>query len=205
MASSSGSSFKELHEETTKNLVAITRTVNQLEAEDINFHRSLDPQIGKKIDEQNARLIELAKMLTRAAQRDTDEPVVLRTTEDIDDNWSAQVDVIDGLLERANRSLDEYSGILGRGLAMPHGVKRKQAPEELADEKGRSMKTGKLPKVDTNDFAGPDAGDTDVLREININHRIVSTSSLGTIILNPGSLSSRQSRMRLTRSMRAFS
>lgn len=113
---SAGTNFKELQDGTTASLISITRAVHQLEAEDIGFHRSLDPAIGREIDKQNARLLRTAQRLAHATVgSEPKERVTLKDTEHIDENWSGVVDVIDSLLERASTTLDEYRGIIKRG------------------------------------------------------------------------------------------
>jgi len=109
--------FKEFNDELQQSLVATTRAVNQLWAEDLGFHKSLDPNVGKSLDKQNARFVGLAERLIRSAALGSDavgEPVSLNTVEAIDNNWHGIVDTIDSLLERAATSIDQYTGTLKR-------------------------------------------------------------------------------------------
>lgn len=112
-----GADFKEFNDELQKSLVAATRAVNQLCAEDLGFHKSLDPNVGKALDKQNARFVKLAERLVRSAALSSDgvgEPLSLNTVEAVDNNWHNIVDTIDSLLERAATSIDQYTGTLKR-------------------------------------------------------------------------------------------
>lgn len=96
-------------------LVATTRTAAQLSAEDIAFHRSLDPALGKALDQQTSRLLSLAKTLIRTAHVSSGpEAIQLNDVEDVETNWRGVVDVVDSLLEQADTCLDEYTGVIKR-------------------------------------------------------------------------------------------
>ena len=95
----------------SSSLPTLTRTANRLAAEDFDFHRSLDPPVGTKLDKQNARLLDLSqRLLGNAASGTKTARPRLKDTDAIDDNWRTIVDVLDSLLEKADTSLDEYSG-----------------------------------------------------------------------------------------------
>ncbi|PSK38486.1 hypothetical protein B9Z65_6039 [Elsinoe australis] len=104
-----------LLEPISSSLLAVTRTANTLAAEDLEFHRSLNPAIGSKIDKQNARLLGLAERLlgNAAAGSEVVRPR-LPDVDAVDENWRGIVDVLDSLLEKADTSLDEYSGAVKR-------------------------------------------------------------------------------------------
>ena len=142
---SSPPDISSLHSAVTSALVSTTRTVSELCSEDLSFHRSLDPQAGQGLDRQNARLLELAERLINNAGADSSAArggsgrstvgvgaaVRLRPKADdeggvaevIDGSWSRVVEVVDGLLEKADASLDEYTGVVKRG--------KMQGPSEL--------------------------------------------------------------------------
>ncbi|KAF4548610.1 Exosome complex exonuclease rrp6-like protein [Elsinoe fawcettii] len=104
-----------LLESISSSLLAVTRSANALAAEDLDFYRSLDPSIGTKIDEQNARLLGLAeRLLGNAASGAEVVRPRLAGTDAVDENWRGIVDVLDSLLEKADTSLDEYSGAVKR-------------------------------------------------------------------------------------------
>jgi exosome complex exonuclease RRP6 len=112
-----GTDFKEFNDELQKSLVAATRAVNQLCAEDLGFHKSLDPNVGKALDNQNGRFVKLAERLIRSAALGSEgvgEPLSLDTVEAVDNNWHSIVDTIDSLLERAATSIDQYTGTIKR-------------------------------------------------------------------------------------------
>ncbi|KAH5195301.1 hypothetical protein HBH77_144280 [Parastagonospora nodorum] len=108
-------SFKTLQDEISKALVSTTRSASHIGAADIDFQRSLNPQIGTQLDAQNARLLHLAQRLLEnaAASSDAVGPK-LPDVEAIDASWRGVVDVIDSLLEKADTSLDEYTGVVKR-------------------------------------------------------------------------------------------
>ncbi|PNS17221.1 hypothetical protein CAC42_6904 [Sphaceloma murrayae] len=96
-------------------LLAVTRTANSLATEDLDFHRNLDPSIGTRIDKQNARLLRLAeRLLENAASSSEVVRPRLPDADAVDENWRGIVDVLDSLLEKADTSLDEFSGAVKR-------------------------------------------------------------------------------------------
>ena len=108
-------SFKSLQDEIQKALVSTTRSATRIAGADIAFQRSLNPDVGTALDAQNGRLLHLAQRLLEnaAASSDAVGPK-LPDVESIDGNWRAVVDVIDSLLEKADTSLDEYTGVVKR-------------------------------------------------------------------------------------------
>lgn len=116
-----------LHSTLTSALISTTRTVSELCAEDLAFHRQLDPRVGQQLDRQSTRLLDLAeKLIHNAASDGGGEDIKLRVEDDevkevIDAQWSQLVDVVDGLLERADASLDEYTGAVKRGQVQRDG------------------------------------------------------------------------------------
>jgi len=118
--------FSALESRITSALVASTRITSQLCAEDIPFHRSLDPSIGTQIDRQNERLLALADRLLSSAATGSDavghrdnHKSLLPDADALESNWRGVVDVLDSLLERADTSLDEFTGVVKRGVGTP--------------------------------------------------------------------------------------
>jgi hypothetical protein len=107
--------FKSLQDAVQAALIATTRTVGQISAEDLGFQRSLNPEVGKALDEQNARLLRISSSILRSAAALTESNApILQDVDDIDNNWRGIVDVVDSLLERADTCLDEYTGVITR-------------------------------------------------------------------------------------------
>lgn len=140
-------------------LVQTTRSATALCAEDLGFHRSLDPTLGTALDRQNARLLSLAERLLGSAAAGSE--VVGPKLEDqdaVDANWRAVVDVVDSLLERADTSLDEFTGIVKR--LTPN---KEQSPVPAPKPRGgNNFRNQDLPKpqalfehVPKNDESGP--------------------------------------------------
>ena len=108
-------SFKTLQTEIAAALKSTTKSASLIGGADIPFQRSLNPDAGTQLDAQNARLLHLAQRLLEnaAASSDAVGPK-LPDVEAIDANWRGVVDVIDSLLEKADTSLDEYTGVVKR-------------------------------------------------------------------------------------------
>jgi exosome complex exonuclease RRP6 len=108
-------SFKTLQDSISAALTSTTRSATNISGADIAFQRSLNPAAGTALDSQNARLLQLAQRLLEnaAASSDAVGPK-LPDAEAIDGNWRGVVDVIDSLLEKADTSLDEYTGVVKR-------------------------------------------------------------------------------------------
>ncbi|KAL1620213.1 exosome nuclease subunit [Neofusicoccum ribis] len=140
-------------------LVHTTRSATTLCAEDLGFHRSLDPKLGAALDRENARLLSLAERLLGSAVAGSE--VVgpkLADHDAVDANWRAVVDVVDSLLERADTSLDEFTGIVKRLTPS-----KEQSPAPAPRSRGaNNFRTQDLPKpqalfehVPKNDETGP--------------------------------------------------
>ena len=96
-------------------LVETTRTAGQIANEDLAFLRSSDPETTKLLDKQNARLLSLARKLTKNVTVGTDIPAPqMRNAEEVEDNWRNIVDVVDNLLEKTDACLDEFTGVIKR-------------------------------------------------------------------------------------------
>ena len=107
--------FPELKEAATAALLNTTRVANQIAQNDLDFHRSVNHSIGPLLEEQSARLLKLARSLTKAATGGTDlANPQLSNAESVDEKWPGLVDVFDSLLEKADACLDEYTGSIKR-------------------------------------------------------------------------------------------
>ncbi|KAK7529893.1 exosome complex exonuclease-like protein Rrp6 [Phyllosticta citribraziliensis] len=107
--------FSEFQKTAFESLLATTNDTRQICEQDLGFHRSLDPTVGSALDKQNARLLALAeRLLGNAAAGSEVVGPRLEDTDAVDGQWRGIVDVIDSLLERADTSLDEYTGIVKR-------------------------------------------------------------------------------------------
>lgn len=105
--------FAPFQEKLTSTLVQVTRTVGQLSSEDLNFHRTSNAELSESLDEQSARILDLTSSVLKAATVGTDLTApILQNEESLEDNWRGVVDVIDSLLEKADASLDEFTGVI---------------------------------------------------------------------------------------------
>ncbi|KAF3490972.1 exosome component 3'-5' exonuclease [Arthroderma uncinatum] len=137
--------FTPFQEQVQAALISSTKTTGQIIAEDLAFHRSLDSNVTKSLDEQGNRLLNLTNSLLRiASSNNPDSPFssnsrtksarrpVLRDEESIDENWKSVVDVIDELLEKADACLDEFTGIIKK--LSPSQQERQREKEKEKDE-----------------------------------------------------------------------
>lgn len=115
--------FKETQASIFSSLVQTTRTVGQIAGEDLAFHRSSNPPIAALLDRQASRLLKLAQGLIKVSTLGTEVAVPqLSAPDSIEDNWTDVVDVIDNLLEKADASLDEYTGVIKK-LNLPENIR----------------------------------------------------------------------------------
>ncbi|KAF7911668.1 uncharacterized protein EAE98_011932 [Botrytis deweyae] len=149
--------FKSLQDEVQAALVTTVKTAGYIASEDLGFHRSLNPEVGSALDEQNARLLALANQLLKSAASVSGIQVpILEDVDDVDNNWRGVVDVVDSLLEKTDTCLDEYTGI----------IKRKQVEETSATMKSQkrpldnSLRTQNLVKPQLAFEVKPDNEDT---------------------------------------------
>ncbi|CAG5148858.1 uncharacterized protein ALTATR162_LOCUS2257 [Alternaria atra] len=147
-------SFKTLQTEISAALKSTTKSASLIGAADISFQRSLNPDAGTQLDAQNARLLHLAQRLLEnaAASSDAVGPK-LPDVEAIDANWRGVVDVIDSLLEKADTSLDEYTGVVKRLSPATEQTTAKPRPN-IADKKIIAKPQLKFEHVPTNDETG---------------------------------------------------
>ncbi|KAM0324790.1 hypothetical protein ACHAQA_007756 [Verticillium albo-atrum] len=116
------SDFKALQDEVQAALVTTIKSANRIAAEDLAFQRTVNPSVADDLDETTTRLLGLShKLLKSAAEVCGQGSVpVLEDADDVDMHWRKIVDVLDNVLEKADRSIDEFTGVL----------KRKDAPTE---------------------------------------------------------------------------
>lgn len=121
--------FKSFQDKVSSSLVNATRTAGQISSEDLGFHRSSSSRVSKSLDEQNARLLRLTNKLLQAATEDSNLTTPrLADTDSVDDNWRKIVDVVDDMLEKADASLDEFSGVIKRFSPTPQDATSKPPP-----------------------------------------------------------------------------
>lgn len=115
--------FKGIQAGIFSSLVQTTRTVGQIASEDLAFHRSSNPPIAALLDGQASRLLKLAQDLIKVSTLGTEVAVPhLSAPDSIEDNWTDVVDVIDNLLEKADASLDEYTGVIKK-INLPETIR----------------------------------------------------------------------------------
>lgn len=120
--------FKSFQEKVTSTLLSTTRVAGQIASEDLSFHRSSRPAVSSSLDAQNARLLALTNKLLKAATAGSDvRAPKLQDEEAVEDQWRNVVDVVDDLLEKADASLDEFTGVIKR-LSPARQEKSDEAP-----------------------------------------------------------------------------
>lgn len=111
--------FKALREAVQSALVTVTRSVNALANEDLQFQRTVHPSVAAQLDQNTDRLLRLASGVLKSAGKLTAQRAPsLEDVDDVEIQWRGVVDVIDSLLEKSDTCLDEYTGL----------IKRKDAP-----------------------------------------------------------------------------
>lgn len=123
--------FKSLQELIQASLLSTTRTVNQIASEDLTFQRTANPSTGDRLEEQSTRLLELASQLIKSAATSNGSTFAgsLEDVEDVDIHWTGIVDVVDGLLEKADTCLDEYTGRVKRKSDFPEPSQSSKKPK----------------------------------------------------------------------------
>lgn len=113
--------FKSLQEKIQASLVSTTKAVQRIASEDLAFQRTVNPNTGDRLEEQSTRLLSLSSDLLKSAAVGTGQKSAgeLEDVEDVDIQWRGIVDVIDGLLEKADICLDEYTGLVKRKSDFP--------------------------------------------------------------------------------------
>ncbi|KAK3290651.1 ribonuclease H-like domain-containing protein [Chaetomium fimeti] len=127
----SSKDLKPLRDSVHATLVRVTRSVNTLANEDLQFQRTVHPSVATRLDQNTDRLLDLARGVLKSSSKFTAqrEPR-LEDVDDVEIQWKGVLDVIDSLLEKSDTCLDEYTGL----------VKRKDAP---TGESGRDLKRSK--------------------------------------------------------------
>ncbi|TEA14609.1 Exosome complex exonuclease rrp6 [Colletotrichum sidae] len=128
--------FQSLQGKVQAALVSATKSVNRIAAEDLAFQRAVNPGVGDGLDAQTERLLELSTTLLRSAAEVCG--VVAPNVEDVEDidiTWRSIVDVVDSVLEKADTSIDEYTGALKRKDAPTADASQAKKPKTVGPEK----------------------------------------------------------------------
>lgn len=105
--------FNSLQEAIQKSLVSTVKSANRIASQDLSFQRTINPDVAEQLDEKTSRILDLStRLLSSAAQACGLKPIKFEDPEDVDMNWRAVVDVVDSILEKADRSIDEYTGLV---------------------------------------------------------------------------------------------
>ncbi|KDN63370.1 putative 3'-5' exonuclease [Colletotrichum sublineola] len=124
--------FKSLQDKVQAALLATVKSVNRVSAEDLPFQRAVNPNVGEDLDAKTTRILELSTSLLKSAADvcGLNAPE-LEDADDVDMRWRSIVDIVDSVLEKADTSIDEYTGAL----------KRKDAPAAAAAPQSKKPKT----------------------------------------------------------------
>lgn len=139
--------FKGVKNAVTSALIETTKVAGQISNEDLAFHRSYNPSIVPLLDKQNARLLRLARGLTRSATVGTElSTPPLKDVESVDDNWRSIVDVFDNLLEKADACLDEFTGSIKRLSPGQEQQIKNALPAHGKQRPGKAYRNQNIPK-----------------------------------------------------------
>ncbi|GFP54919.1 exosome complex exonuclease rrp6 [Trichoderma asperellum] len=132
----SSQDFNSLQEAIQKSLVSTVKSANRIASQDLSFQRTINPDVAEQLDEKTSRILDLStRLLSSAAQACGLKPIKLEDPEDVDMNWRAVVDVVDSILEKADRAIDEYTGL----------VKQRENGDSDSNSKTKQSKsTGKV-------------------------------------------------------------
>ena len=143
----SDASFKKLKHHISQALVDTTRTASQIFNEDLAFQRSSNPSFGHLLEQQNTRLLGLARRLTRCAASGSGviDPHII-DADSVEDSWKEIVDVVDNLLEKADACLDEYSGVIRTSIPTQEEQTNKAATTAVKQKPGKTYRTQNIAK-----------------------------------------------------------
>lgn len=143
----SDATFKTLQSSISLALIDTTRTAGQISVEDLAFQRSSNPSIMLLLEQQNLRLLGLARRLTRCAVPGTEVPAPhIINVDSLEDNWKAVLDVVDNLLEKADACLDEFSGAIRKLSPTQEEQKKQPAPASGTQKPGKAYRAKNIPK-----------------------------------------------------------
>ncbi|CAD6585716.1 MAG: exosome nuclease subunit [Alectoria sarmentosa] len=139
--------FKDLQNSVSLALIGTTRTAGQISSNDLAFHRASNPSTVPLLEQQNSRLLGLARRLTEFAASGTEftTPHIV-STDSVEDRWKEIVDVVDNLLEKADACLDEYSGIIRKLSPTQEEQIKKAAPDFGKQKPGKAYRTQNIAK-----------------------------------------------------------
>jgi hypothetical protein len=109
----SSQDFNSLQEGIQKALISTIKSANRIASHDLAFQRTVNPDVAEQLDDQTSRILDLStRLLSSAAKACGVKAPKLEDPEDVDMNWRKVVDVVDSVLEKADRALDEYTGLI---------------------------------------------------------------------------------------------
>lgn len=109
----SSQDFNSLQEEIQKSLISTIKSANRIASHDLSFQRTVNPDVAEELDDKTSRILDLSTRLLNSAARACGlKPPKLEDPEDVDMNWRKVVDVVDSVLEKADRAIDEYTGLV---------------------------------------------------------------------------------------------
>ncbi|UKZ76274.1 hypothetical protein TrVFT333_003973 [Trichoderma virens FT-333] len=132
----SSQDFNSLQEEVQKSLISTIKSANRIASHDLSFQRTVNPDVAEQLDDKTSRILDLSTRLLNSAARACGlKPPKLEDPEDVDMNWRKVVDVVDSVLEKADRAIDEYTGL----------VKQRENGDSDSNSKAKQTKpTGKV-------------------------------------------------------------
>ncbi|KAL9052322.1 MAG: hypothetical protein Q9162_005466 [Coniocarpon cinnabarinum] len=145
-----GTDFSDSQRAIEASLVATTRAATHITAQDISFHRSLNSSVTASLDQKSRRLLQLTERLLQRSSTGSNKKLNFPSTEAIDDNWGRLVDAADGLFERADSCLDEYSGLIQKQSESEPHPKSSPHPRSSNNSLAGRLRRADLPKPQEN-------------------------------------------------------
>ena len=138
--------FADAQQAIQASLVAATRAASNIAAQDVSFQRSLNPAIAASLDDKSRRLLQLTERLLQRSATTPSSKISLPNVEAIDSKWTSLVDAADGLFERTDTCLDEYSGLIQKPQETRSPQKQSPAPAPTRERLNHAFRRPDLPK-----------------------------------------------------------
>ena len=104
---------------------------NALGANDLEFHRSLDTDLSKSLDETLKQILSLTTTLLKFADPEKGAQIELNDSEDVDARWGDIIDVVDSLLEHTDDALESLDAPKKEEAPRTEKIEKEPLPANL--------------------------------------------------------------------------
>ena len=134
----------------SESLIATTRTVATVAAQDLAFDRAVDPSIASSLDQETCRLLGLTEKLLSQTITGSSSQIPLPNVDAIEAKWTSLVDAADNLLEQTDKFLDEYSGLVKKHSDAEQPQAPTLAPIPPSKKLAKHLRFTNIPKPQNN-------------------------------------------------------